>query len=64
MPWRHQELGYTEVRPDRVRLQDGSTRTGPDIADQELIDAGWIWEEFPAFRLCQQPYDSEGNPTW
>ena len=64
MPWRHPELGYTEFRPDRVRLPDGSTRTGPDITDQEIALAGYVYEDFPAWRTNPQPYDAEGNPTW
>lgn len=31
-------------RPNRVRLADGSTRTGEEITDQMLADAGWFWE--------------------
>lgn len=36
-----------KVRPERVRLPDLTTRTGPEVTDQVLADAGWIWVNDP-----------------
>jgi hypothetical protein len=40
------EMKRQEERPSRIRLADGSTRTGLDISNQELVDSGWYQEEF------------------
>lgn len=46
MPWRnHITKYYQPHRPIRVRLPDGTTRTGEEITDELLADLGWQWEE-------------------
>jgi hypothetical protein len=34
-----------EARPNRVRLDDGTTRTAEEITDEMLAAAGWFQEE-------------------
>lgn len=47
MPWKNNDGRESLFRPDRVRLPDGMTRTGDEITDQQLADAGWRWEPLP-----------------
>jgi hypothetical protein len=50
-------------RPNRVRLVDGTTRTGDEITDQMLFDAGWFWEELPVFPTEPQDPTTATNIT-
>lgn len=35
----------SSIRPWRVRLEDGSTRTGPEVTDELLTATGWSTHE-------------------
>lgn len=49
MPWINNKTGeQQDLRPVRVRLADGSTRTNSEVTDQMLADAGWEWHFIPA----------------
>ena len=37
------------MRPLRIRLEDGSTRTNEDITDEQLAAAGWVLTDFEVF---------------
>lgn len=41
MPWKNLQGDYSKTRPIRIRLIDGSTRTGPEITDTLLAELGW-----------------------
>lgn len=44
--WRNLNTNETSlIRPLRVRLEDRTTRTNDDITDEQLADAGWVFEE-------------------
>jgi hypothetical protein len=49
--WTNSITNYrSSTRPDRVRLQDGSTRTGEEVTDELLLMSGWteIPDEIPS----------------
>jgi len=44
MPWFNKNIGRSEERPERVRI-DSMTKTGEAITDEVLAAAGWEWVE-------------------
>lgn len=49
MPYRNSKTGeYTVNYPQRVRLDNGLTLTGPLVTDSLLEATGWMWEDYPA----------------
>lgn len=46
MTWNNEQLNHQqENRPERIRLSDGTTKTGDEITDNLLNQLGWEWIE-------------------
>ena len=46
MPWRSLSGQYSEYRPIRLRLPDGTTITNEAITDEILTELGWWWDSY------------------
>ncbi len=46
MPWRSEQGQYSEYRPIRLRLPDGTTITNEAITDEVLTALGWYWDSY------------------
>jgi hypothetical protein len=56
MPWFNKNIGRSEQRPTRVRI-DSMTKTGEEVTDQALGEAGWEWLE-PRDETSELPPES------
>ena len=56
MPWFNKNIGRSEERPARVRI-DSITKTSEAITDEVLAAAGWEWVE-PREETSEQPPES------
>jgi hypothetical protein len=53
MPWFNKNIGKSEERPTRVRI-DSMTKTGEAVTDEVLVAAGWEWLE-PRSEITDEP---------
>lgn len=52
--------GIPNVLPNRIRLSDGTTRTGGQFTEEEIADAGYVYSPYPE----NQELDHDETIEW